>query len=374
MVAAAATAAHRAKSLCADITPRIHGHCELAGICGTGPRLHTCLPPLPGVYPAWPISNLPAGADAATARHARDPESTAAAESNKKGTADVAGIPWLNAARTISAHACYSACLRGSAGLAIGHCGRGRVCPREGVGAAESVGQPVPAGHAPDQVRRVGCGHPGRGDEQRAHQGPANDGHLMVAVQNPDLATRPPGCRTRRAHARPGRVGRRDPDRRSRRPPAGPARSHRPGPREEAGTRAGRTHPPGRQVPEVPLRCVRPARARRRHRRPARLPLCPACAQVMRVYRGRARRTPARCRYQPASRRAAWRDDNPPRVTPRSPDPKPGPGCGQREAATGTGPAARQVSRDPAACHRVIILTAEGGVTKPGQFSRGAHH
>ena len=32
---------------------------------------------------------------------------------------------------------------------------------------AERVGPPVPVGHAPDQVRRVGCGHPGRGDNLR---------------------------------------------------------------------------------------------------------------------------------------------------------------------------------------------------------------
>ena len=38
--------------------------------------------------------------------------------------------------------------------------------PREGIGAAQRVGQPVQAGHVPDQVRRVGCGHPGRGDDR----------------------------------------------------------------------------------------------------------------------------------------------------------------------------------------------------------------
>jgi hypothetical protein len=37
-----------------------------------------------------------------------------------------------------------------------------------GVSAAWCVGQPVSAGHAPDQVRCVGAGYPGRGDEQRA--------------------------------------------------------------------------------------------------------------------------------------------------------------------------------------------------------------
>ena len=39
-------------------------------------------------------------------------------------------------------------------------------CPREGIGAAQRAGQSVPVGHVPDQVRRVGCGHPGRGDDR----------------------------------------------------------------------------------------------------------------------------------------------------------------------------------------------------------------
>ena len=56
---------------------------------------------------------------------------------------------------------------------------RGWPCPGEGVGAAQGVGQPVPAGHAPDQVRCVGCGHPGRGDEQRAYGGSAQDRHRV---------------------------------------------------------------------------------------------------------------------------------------------------------------------------------------------------
>jgi hypothetical protein len=73
---------------------------------------------------------------------------------------------------------------------------------------------------------------------------------------------RSPGCRALRVHARPGRAGRRGPDRHSHRPPAGPARSSRPGLRAAAGARAGRTRPAGRAVPGVPPRCVRPARAR----------------------------------------------------------------------------------------------------------------
>jgi hypothetical protein len=51
---------------------------------------------------------------------------------------------------------------------------------------------------------------------------------------------RSPGCRTRRAHGRPGRAGRRGPGRRSRRPPAGPARADRAGPRPMR--RAGQGH------------------------------------------------------------------------------------------------------------------------------------
>jgi hypothetical protein len=39
------------------------------------------------------------------------------------------------------------------------------------------VGQPVPAGHIPDQVCRVGGRHSGRGDEQRACRGSVRDRH-----------------------------------------------------------------------------------------------------------------------------------------------------------------------------------------------------
>jgi len=44
-----------------------------------------------------------------------------------------------------------------SVGLVVGHGGGGRACPRGGVGAAQCVGQPVPAGHAPDQGGRIGA-------------------------------------------------------------------------------------------------------------------------------------------------------------------------------------------------------------------------
>ena len=80
-----------------------------------------------------------------------------------------------------------SARLRRSAGLAGGHCGCRRACSSQGVGAAQCVRQPVPAGHAPDQVRRVGCRHPGGSDEQRAHRGSAHDWHRVGSRAEPGL-------------------------------------------------------------------------------------------------------------------------------------------------------------------------------------------
>ena len=74
-----------------------------------------------------------------------------------------------------------------SVGLAGGH-GGGRICAREGVGAAQCIGRPVPAGHVPHQVRCVGCGYPGGGDEQRAYRESAHGRHRVVAVWNRDLA------------------------------------------------------------------------------------------------------------------------------------------------------------------------------------------
>jgi hypothetical protein len=79
-----------------------------------------------------------------------------------------------------------SAAFRASA---LGHGGCGRACAREGIGAAQCVGQPVPAGHAPDQVRHVGCGHPGRGDEHGRTEDPRRTGTAWVAVRNRALAT-----------------------------------------------------------------------------------------------------------------------------------------------------------------------------------------
>lgn len=85
-----------------------------------------------------------------------------------------------------------------SVGVAGGHRG-GRICLREGVGAAQFIGRPVPAGHVPDQVRRVGRGHPGGGDEQRACRGSAHDRHRVGGRMEPGPGPRrSPGCRTRR--------------------------------------------------------------------------------------------------------------------------------------------------------------------------------
>jgi len=81
------------------------------------------------------------------------------------------------------AHAAFRASAW-SVGLAGGH-GGGRICLREGVGAAQCIGRPVPAGHVPDQVRRVGCGHPGGGDEQRAYRGSAHDRHRVGGRMEP---------------------------------------------------------------------------------------------------------------------------------------------------------------------------------------------
>jgi hypothetical protein len=43
----------------------------------------------------------------------------------------------------------------------------GQAVAGQGVGPAQRVGQPVPAGHLPDKAGGVGAGHPGGGDVQR---------------------------------------------------------------------------------------------------------------------------------------------------------------------------------------------------------------
>jgi hypothetical protein len=128
-----------------------------------------------------------------------------------------------------------------------------------GAGAAQRAGQPVPACHAPGQVRGVGGGHPGRGDEQRTHRGSPLNRHRAGSRAEPGRGH--PGHRDAGLGVDVGAE-------------SGPARAARGG-----GARAGRTHPAG-GLPGGPRRRVRPARARRR-RRPAGLPPGPAGAQVM---------------------------------------------------------------------------------------------
>jgi hypothetical protein len=58
-----------------------------------------------------------------------------------------------------------------------------------------------------DQVRGVGSAYPGCGDKQRACRGSAQDRHRVGGRTEPTWPPRSPGCRTRRAHVRPGRAG-----------------------------------------------------------------------------------------------------------------------------------------------------------------------
>ena len=160
-----------------------------------------------------------------------------------------------------------------SAVPAAGCGGCGRICSREMVGAAQCVGQPVPAGHAPDQAGRVGCGHPGRGDEQRAHRGSARDrdrvgSRAEPGLGDPDHRDAELGVRMR-AQAGPAagvQIGVAIDDQQAQPAQIGQDRAQR---RELAQVEL--TRPVGR-YPGLPSRCVRPARARRLHRRPARLP------------------------------------------------------------------------------------------------------
>jgi hypothetical protein len=100
-----------------------------------------------------------------------------------------------------------SARLRRSVGLAAGHCGCGRTCPREGIGAAQCVGQPVPAGHAPDQVRASAAGIPAAVTNSERPEDPRTTGTAWVAVRNLDLATPITGM-PNSAYARAPRPGR----------------------------------------------------------------------------------------------------------------------------------------------------------------------
>ena len=87
-------------------------------------------------------------------------------------------------------HMPHSARLRRSVGFAAGHGGGGRVCSREGTGcAAQRAGQPVPAGHAPDEVRRVARGIPAAVTNNGRAEDPRATGTAWVAVRNLDLTT-----------------------------------------------------------------------------------------------------------------------------------------------------------------------------------------
>jgi hypothetical protein len=57
----------------------------------------------------------------------------------------------------------------------------------QGVGAAQRVRDPEPAGHPPHQVGRVGAGHPRRGDQQRARRGPAQHRYGVGGRPEPRL-------------------------------------------------------------------------------------------------------------------------------------------------------------------------------------------
>ena len=87
------------------------------------------------------------------------------------------------------AHLPRFARLRGSVGLAVGHGGCGRTRPREGIGAAQCVGQLVPASHAPDQIRRLSAGIPAEVTNSGRTEDPRTTGTGWVAVRNLDLAT-----------------------------------------------------------------------------------------------------------------------------------------------------------------------------------------
>jgi hypothetical protein len=66
----------------------------------------------------------------------------------------------------------HSACLPGQLGWRAVMAAGGSACVR--VSARRCMGRPVTAGYVPGRVRRVGCGHLGGGDEQRACRGSAH--------------------------------------------------------------------------------------------------------------------------------------------------------------------------------------------------------
>jgi hypothetical protein len=106
--------------------------------------------------------------------------------------------PWPAA---IGSTSCGPATLSPSSGL------RGWTSPCEGIGTTQGVGQPVPAGHPPDQVCRVGCGHPGRVTNNGRPEDPRTTGTAWLAARKCDLTTAITGIpNSARAWApRPGR-------------------------------------------------------------------------------------------------------------------------------------------------------------------------
>jgi hypothetical protein len=150
---------------------------------------------------------------------------------------------------------------------------RRRAGAGECVGAAQRVGYPEPARHAADHFCRVGAGHPGGSDKQRArrHSPQHRDGVGTRGERRLGHADHRDAelgvCMS--AQAGPATRG---PDRRTRRPPAAPARRCLPEPRAAAAVPAGRTPPAGIAALRAPPRCARPPPGKRDYRRPPRLP------------------------------------------------------------------------------------------------------
>src|SRR5215472_3838215 len=87
-------------------------------------------------------------------------------------------------------------------GAAIGHARRAPARPANAAalrlfgspagaaaGAAQRVGEPEPASHAPHQLRGVGPGHPSGGACSGRAEVPRSTGTAWVAVPNADVAT-----------------------------------------------------------------------------------------------------------------------------------------------------------------------------------------
>ena len=76
-----------------------------------------------------------------------------------------------------------------SVGLAGGH-GGGRICLREGAGAAQCIGRPVPVGYVPDpRSAASAAGIPAAVTNNGPTEDPCTTGMAWVAVPNRDLVT-----------------------------------------------------------------------------------------------------------------------------------------------------------------------------------------